>query len=224
VTAELEGIDAPYQVHAAAERLAAVREVMGPTGLIGVDLHGRVHKGMAKRIAQALEPYEPYFLEELVLAENNDALAALHSYASIPIATGERMYSRWDFKALLQAGTVDIIQPDLSHAGGISEVKRIAAMAEAYDVALAPHLAPGQLQLGQRVTAIRAHDTYVSIETNTSQRYTADLVVSTLPPYLLHTTVTIEPALPLPTQNIMSRTHTWMGDSIKIALSYPTPR
>ncbi|PHN02742.1 galactonate dehydratase [Flavilitoribacter nigricans] len=147
VTDQLEWIDAPYQVNAAAERLAAVRNAIGDQYPIGVDLHGRVHKGMAKMIAQALEPFHPYFLEELVLSENNDSLSALHNFTAIPIATGERMYSRWDFKKILQDGTVDILQPDLSHAGGISEVKRIATMAEAYDVAIAPHCPLGPISL-----------------------------------------------------------------------------
>ncbi len=88
---------------------------------------------------QELEFLKPMFIEEPVLSENKEAFAMLSQYTSAPIATGERLYSRWDFKSLFEQGVVDIIQPDLSHAGGISEVKRIAAMAEAYDVALAPH-------------------------------------------------------------------------------------
>lgn len=147
VNEELEWIDAPYQVNQAAERLAAVRNAIGDNYPIGVDFHGRVHKGMVKMMAKALEPYQPYFLEEAVLSENNEALASLQSFTSIPIATGERMYSRWDFKKILQDGLVDIVQPDLSHAGGISEVKRIATMAEAYDVAIAPHCPLGPISL-----------------------------------------------------------------------------
>ena len=147
VTNNLEWIDAPYKVNAAAEKLAAVREAIGDKYPIGVDFHGRVHKGMVKMMAKALEPYQPYFLEEAVLSENNEALASLQSFTSIPIATGERMYSRWDFKKIIQDGLVDIVQPDLSHAGGISEVKRIATMAEAYDIAIAPHCPLGPISL-----------------------------------------------------------------------------
>lgn len=147
VTNELEWIDRPSKVSNAVERLAAVRTAIGDEYPIGVDFHGRVHKGMVKMMAKALEPYHPYFLEEAVLSENNEALAALQSFTSIPIATGERMYSRWDFKKILQEGWVDIVQPDLSHAGGISEVKRIATMAEAYDVAIAPHCPLGPISL-----------------------------------------------------------------------------
>lgn len=147
VNEQMEWIDAPYKVHEAADRLAAVRDAIGNKYPIGVDFHGRVHKGMIKMMAKALEPFDPFFLEEVVLSENNDALQSLQSYTSIPIATGERMYSRWDFKKVLEEGLVDIIQPDLSHAGGISEVKKIATMAEAYDVAIAPHCPLGPISL-----------------------------------------------------------------------------
>jgi len=114
---------------------------------IAVDFHGRVHKPMAKVLAKELEPYALMFIEEPVLTENNEALREIARHTTTPIATGERMYSRWDFKQLLQDGYVDIIQPDVSHAGGISEVMRIAAMAEAYDVALAPHCPLGPIAL-----------------------------------------------------------------------------
>ncbi|MCP9235258.1 galactonate dehydratase [Lewinella sp. JB7] len=140
-------IDSPAKVEEAAAKMAAVREAVGNEVLIGLDLHGRVHKGQAKAIIRALEPYHPYFFEELVLSENNDALKSLRNFTHVPIATGERMYSRWDFKRVLEQQAVDIVQPDLSHAGGITEVKKIATMAEAYDVAIAPHCPLGPISL-----------------------------------------------------------------------------
>ncbi|MBB4078015.1 galactonate dehydratase [Lewinella aquimaris] len=143
----MEWIDSPAKVEEAAAKMAAVREAVGNEVLIGLDLHGRVHKGQAKAIIRALEPYSPYFFEELVLAENNDALKSLRDFTHVPIATGERMYSRWDFKRVLEQQAVDIVQPDLSHAGGITEVKKIATMAEAYDVAIAPHCPLGPISL-----------------------------------------------------------------------------
>ena len=142
---QMEWIDSPRKVAEVGDKMAAMREAVGDEVLIGVDLHGRVHKGQAKAIARVLEPYHPFFLEELVLTENNDALKALHDFTSIPIATGERMYSRWDFKRILEQNAVDIVQPDLSHAGGITEVKKIATLAEAYDVAIAPHCPLGPI-------------------------------------------------------------------------------
>ncbi|MFB6174341.1 MAG: galactonate dehydratase, partial [Halobacteriales archaeon] len=146
-TPELRRIDTPAAVSAAADRLGAVREAVGDDVDVGVDFHGRASKTMARRLAEALEPHEPFFIEEPVLPEHNDALPDLAAATSIPVATGERMFSRWDFKGILEANAVDLLQPDLSHAGGITEVKKIADMAEAYDVALAPHCPLGPIAL-----------------------------------------------------------------------------
>ena len=146
-TGALDWIDTTSQVQKAAERLASVREAVGPDVGIGIDFHGRVHKSMAKLLVKELEPFRPMFFEEPVLPENNEALAEIARHTAIPIATGERMFTRWGFKSLLASGLVDIIQPDLSHAGGISEGRKIAAMAEAYDVAVAPHCPLGPITL-----------------------------------------------------------------------------
>jgi galactonate dehydratase len=102
---------------------------------------------MAKILAKKLEEFDPMFIEEPVLCEHMELFPEIAASCNIPIATGERLYSRYDFKRLLQIGGVDIIQPDLSHAGGITEVRKIAAMAEAYDVALAPHCPLGPIAL-----------------------------------------------------------------------------
>jgi galactonate dehydratase len=102
---------------------------------------------MAKVLAKELDQFKLMFIEEPVLSENNEALRDIANHTATPIATGERMFSRWDFKKILQDGYVDIIQPDLSHAGGISECKKIAAMAECYDVAVAPHCPLGPIAL-----------------------------------------------------------------------------
>jgi galactonate dehydratase len=144
---EMHYIETFDKVEAIIERVAAVREAVGSGVGIAVDFHGRLHKAMAKVVAKELEPFHLLFIEEPVLPENNEALREIANHTSTPIATGERMFSRWDFKKLLQDGYVDIIQPDLSHAGGISETRRIAAMAEAYDVAVAPHCPLGPIAL-----------------------------------------------------------------------------
>ena len=146
-TEELQMIDSYDKIDAVLERVAAIRESCGRAFGIAIDFHGRVHKPMAKVLAKKLEEFDPMFLEEPVLCENMEAFAEIAAACNIPIATGERLYSRWDFKRLLHAGGVDIIQPDLSHAGGITEVKKIASMAEAYDVALAPHCPLGPIAL-----------------------------------------------------------------------------
>lgn len=146
-TEELQYVDTYEKIDHAVARIAAVREAVGPGVGIGIDFHGRVHKPLARVLARALEPYRPMFIEEPVLPENNEALREIAQSVSIPIATGERLFSRWDFKNLLKDGYVDIIQPDLSHAGGITECKKILSMAEAFDVAAAPHCPLGPIAL-----------------------------------------------------------------------------
>lgn len=146
-TEELQYIDSFAKVEEVLKRVAAIAEATHNTIGIGIDFHGRVHKPMAKVLAKELEPFHPMFIEEPVLPENNEALKEIAQHTSIPIATGERMFSRWQFKDLLKEGYVDIIQPDLSHAGGITECKKIISMAEAFDVAAAPHCPLGPIAL-----------------------------------------------------------------------------
>lgn len=144
---EMQFIDTHDKIYAIVERVAAIREACGPEFGIAVDFHGRLHKPMARGLARELDPYRLMFIEEPVLTENNEVLREIAHHTSTPIATGERMYSRWEFKNLLKDGVVDIIQPDLSHAGGITECKKIFAMAEAFDVAVAPHCPLGPIAL-----------------------------------------------------------------------------
>ena len=146
-TEELQMVDSYEKIDAVLERVASIREATGKYFGIAVDFHGRVHKPMAKILAKKLEEFDPMFIEEPVLCEQMEDFKEIAAACNVPIATGERLFSRYDFKRLLQAGGVDIIQPDLSHAGGITEVKKIASMAEAYDVALAPHCPLGPIAL-----------------------------------------------------------------------------
>ena len=144
---ELQIIDSHKRVDAIIERVGMLRDHFGDAIDFGIDFHGRVHKPMAKVLIKELEQFRPLFIEEPILPEQNDALKVLSQMSSTPIAIGERMFSRWDFKTVLAEGYIDIIQPDLSHAGGITEVKKIASMAEAYDVGLAPHCPLGPIAL-----------------------------------------------------------------------------
>ena len=146
-TEELQFIDSYDKVDAVLERVAAIRESCGKYFGIAIDFHGRVHKPMAKVLAKKLEEFDPMFIEEPVLCEHMEVFKEIAACCNVPIATGERLFTKYDFKRLLECGGVDIIQPDLSHAGGITEVKKIAAMAEAYDVALAPHCPLGPIAL-----------------------------------------------------------------------------
>lgn len=146
-TQELHYIDSFKEVQKAVDRLASIREKLGYEMEVAVDFHGRVHKGMAKVLAKQLEPLNPMFLEEVVLPENEEAFSEIAQHVATPLATGERLYSRWAFKNIFKQGSIDIIQPDVALVGGILETKKIAAMAEAYDVAVAPHAPYGPIAL-----------------------------------------------------------------------------
>lgn len=143
----VDWFESPAQVDRIIDEVRTVREAVGWEVGIGLDFHGRVHRGLAKTLIKELEPLKPMFIEEMVLSEQIPEMCDLAHRTSIPLATGERIYGRWGFRPLLESRAVDIIQPDLSHAGGLSEVRRIAAMAEAYDVAVAPHAPLGPINL-----------------------------------------------------------------------------
>ena len=146
-TEELAIVDSARKVDEAVARIAEIREAFGNDIEFGIDFHGRVAAPMAKPLLRALEPYRPLFVEEPVLAEQAEQYPRLAEYTSIPLAAGERMFSRFDFKRVFQAGGISIVQPDLSHAGGITECFKIAGMAEAHDVAFAPHCPLGPVAL-----------------------------------------------------------------------------
>ena len=146
-TEEMHYIDNFAKIDAACERVADIRSTCGKDFGIAVDFHGRVHKSMAKELAHQLDQFHLMFIEEPVLSENYEALREVAKYTSTPIALGERLFTRWDFKKIFEQGIADIIQPDLSHAGGILECRKISAMAEAYDVSVAPHCPLGPIAL-----------------------------------------------------------------------------
>jgi galactonate dehydratase len=139
----------------AVARMAAIREAVGGEVEVGVDFHGRVGPALAMQLIKELEPFRPMFVEEPCLPENVDALARIAQSTTVPIATGERLFTRWGFREVLEKGAAAVLQPDVSHAGGIFEVRKIAAMAEAYFAAIAPHcpLGPISLAAGLQVDA-----------------------------------------------------------------------
>lgn len=161
-TALKTGIDAPVRsvdtrayVDRQIARIQAMREAIPADVDLAVDFHGRVGPAMAIRLARALEGLHLLFIEEPVLPENVDALVTVARSTPIPIATGERLFTRWGFREVLEKQAAAILQPDLCHAGGIGEVRKIAAMAEVYYAAVAPHnpLGPISLAAGLQVDA-----------------------------------------------------------------------
>lgn len=146
-TEELHYIDTYKKVDEVLERVDLLRNHFGNDLDIAVDFHGRVHKPMAKVLLEELRPYRLMFIEEPVLPEHNEALENLYQLASMPIATGERLYTIGSFKDIISKGVADIIQPDVILTGGILETRKIAAMAEAYDFGVAPHAPYGPIAL-----------------------------------------------------------------------------
>ena len=143
-TSHLGWLDSPSELDSCVERVETVKKL----GLdVGVDFHGRAHRPMAKQLVKRLEPLQPLFVEEPLLSEHIESIETLSKQTSIPIALGERLHSRWDVKPFMERACVDILQPDICHVGGISELRRIAALAETYDVAIAPHCPLGPIAL-----------------------------------------------------------------------------
>ncbi|MGW0217374.1 galactonate dehydratase [Micromonospora chokoriensis] len=142
----LSAIPTSAEVDAVVGRVAAAREVLGPDRDIALDFHGRAGLAAVRRILPELTGLRPFFVEEPVLPDQAHHLRDIVAGTPIPVATGERLYGRNEFLGPLQAG-VAVIQPDLSHAGGISEVRRIAALAETYGALLAPHCPLGPISL-----------------------------------------------------------------------------
>ena len=163
----------PRDLDGVLERVAQVREVMGDDRDVAVDLHGRVGVADARRLLHELEPLRPLFVEEPLVPELAHRLGEVVSISSVPVAAGERAYSRFDVLPLLQAG-VAVIQPDLSHAGGISEVRRIASMAETWGVFLAPHCPLGPLALASSLQIALATPNFLIQEQSLGIHYHDD--------------------------------------------------
>jgi len=138
-------------VQQVAERFAAQREAVGPDVDIAIDFHGAIQPPTAALLIKALEPYQPLFIEEPVQCQNVDVMAELARKTHIPIATGERIFTKWGFREILEKGAASILQPDLCHAGGITECRLIAGMAEAYYASMAWHNPLGPISLASGV-------------------------------------------------------------------------
>lgn len=148
-------VETPAEVHYAVEKFAELRQAVGQNIDIGIDFHGAIHPATAKLIIKGLEPYSPMFVEEPCQAQNHDIMAEIARGTHLPIATGERVFTKWGFLDVLQKRAATILQPDLCHAGGITECRLIAGMAEAYYASVAPHnpLGPISLAAGVQLAA-----------------------------------------------------------------------
>jgi galactonate dehydratase len=148
-------IETPSQVSYAVEQFAALRKAGGDDVDIAIDFHGKVSPALAKLLIKGLEPHQPMFVEEPVNCQNHDVMAEIARGTHLPIATGERVFTKWGFREVLEKQAATILQPDMCHAGGITEVRLIAGMAESYYAAIAPHnpLGPISLAAGIQLAA-----------------------------------------------------------------------
>ncbi len=148
-------IETQAEVEYAAEVFAELRHAMGKEVDIAIDFHGAISPATAKLLIKAYEPYQPMFIEEPSQAQNHDIMAEIARGTYLPIATGERVFTKWGFREVLEKKAATILQPDLCHAGGITEVRLIAGMAEAYYADVAPHnpLGPISLAAGVQMSA-----------------------------------------------------------------------
>jgi galactonate dehydratase len=148
-------IETPAHVRYAVEQFAALRKAAGDDVDIAIDFHGKVSPALAKVLIKGLEPHEPMFIEEPINCQNHDLMAEIARGTHLPIATGERVFTKWGFREVLEKKAAVILQPDLCHAGGITECRLIAGMAEAYYATIAPHnpLGPISLAAGIQLAA-----------------------------------------------------------------------
>jgi galactonate dehydratase len=148
-------IETPSEVRYAAERFGELRKAAGDDVDIAIDFHGAIGPALAKVLIKALEPYNPMFIEEPINCQNHDIMAEIARGTHLPIALGERVFTKWGFREVLEKKAATVLQPDLCHAGGITEVRLIAGMAEAYYATIAPHnpLGPINLAAGIQLAA-----------------------------------------------------------------------
>jgi len=143
----IQAIENPENTMMHIERFAKVRELIGSKVDLAIDFHGRVSPANAPRFIELLKPYMPFFIEEPVLPENVDVMVKVAQSTTVPIAAGERLFGKYEYRQFIEKQAVNIIQPDLCHTGGIFEAKKLAAMAEMYYMSVAPHNPLGPISL-----------------------------------------------------------------------------
>jgi len=173
-------IETPMFVDEVVERFSALRDQHGPGVDIGIDFHGAVQPPTALLLMKALEPYQPWFYEEVVQALNIDVMAELAQKTHIPLATGERIFTKWGFKEILEKRAATILQPDVCYAGGITELKIIAGMAESYYTPMAPHNPQGPCSLAASLQIAGAIPNFLAQERGDNEYM--ELLTKPLPP------------------------------------------
>jgi galactonate dehydratase len=137
--------ESPYYIDVFVEKVKAIRDLVGPDFDLGIEMHGEHEPPAAMQIIKALEPFRPWFFEEPIQFQNLPLMAEMAKKTSVPFATGERMVTKWQFRDLLTAGAAQLLQPDITHVGGITEMRAVAALAEAFYADMLPHSKEGMV-------------------------------------------------------------------------------
>lgn len=178
IAGSLHSIESVHQVKEIEQRVAQVRDAIGDKIDMAIDFHGRVTAAMAPRLAHVLEPYSPLFMEEPILPPIPVRLAQLKASSTIPIAFGERLYTRWEFRPFLEAGVLDVAQPDISHAGGISECKKIGSLLETYGGQMAFHCPLGPIAFASCIQVAATLPNYLIQEASFGMHYNEGIEMS----------------------------------------------
>ena len=178
VAGRLRTIESAQKVQEVVTHFAQVREAVGESVDLAIDFHGRVSPSLAPQLARALELYSPLFIEEPTLPLLPRRLTQLKTITSIPLAFGERLYSRWDFRPFLEAGVLDVAQPDLSHAGGITECRKITSLAETYGAQMAFHCPLGPIALASCIQVAATVPNFLIQETSIGIHYNEGVEMS----------------------------------------------
>ena len=160
-------VDNKAFIQYAADRFADLREEAGPECDIGIDFHGAIPPPTSMLLIKALEPYNPWFIEECVACQNVDVMADIAKKTHIPIATGERIFTKWGFREILEKGAASLLQPDITHCGGVTEMKIIAGMAEAYYAGMLPHSKEGIISTTAAMHVMASIPNFVCLEHTT---------------------------------------------------------
>jgi galactonate dehydratase len=165
----------PERLELAVARVAAMREAVGWSVDIAVDGHQRLYPQTAIDVARELEPLKPLFFEEPVPSDGVESLAKVAAHVRVPLATGERTFTRWGFRPILERGLVSVIQPDVCHVGGLMELRKIAAMAECYDVPISPHNPNGPVSLAASVQVAACTPNFLALESTHARTWQWEL-------------------------------------------------
>jgi L-alanine-DL-glutamate epimerase-like enolase superfamily enzyme len=206
-----------------ARMLKAIREAVGSRADILFGTHGQFTASGARRMARAIEPYDPLWFEEPVPPDMPEAMAEVARATSIPIATGERLTTKWEFARVIEHKAAAILQPDLGRSGGILETKKIAAMAEAHHIQVAPHCYCGPIVGAANIQLAATLPNFLILESiKTWDGFHAKLLKKKIEWQDGFVIPPTEPGLGVELDETVCEAHPWTGDTLHLEMA-PDP-